>query len=157
MRGGEGRVVAPDFGAGLLRVVEKVEIVDRHDLRRARRGYEKRMRGMDDIGMARKPLDRRPPGPVPEQVEHLHRYPPIDHPRCRGEAGVGTVLPRTGEERHLAGIRGHIRMDQPMHVFADAGALAQRRPVIDENFHLEGYDSLDGWSGERASKVPESG
>ena len=31
-----------------------------------------------------------------------------------------------------------------MHVLADAGALAERGPVIDEDFHLNGYDSLCG-------------
>ena len=87
----ERRVVAPDLRARPLRMIEKVEIVDRDEARGAARGNEQRVRRVHDVERAAgQLLDRRPLEPVPREVQQRHRDAPID------EGRAGNILATPG-------------------------------------------------------------
>jgi hypothetical protein len=117
---------------------QEVEVVNRDHLRCPARGNEQRMRRVRHVHGAGERFDRRPLRPVPQVVQHPHRHTAIDHPavqRC-ADSRIGAVLPRAGEDRQLVAVRLLIRADQRMEVLADAGPLAQGRPVVDEDSHV---------------------
>ena len=97
VRSHEPGVIAPDLGAGALRVIEELEIVNRHDTRRPSGGNQQRVCRVDDVERpANEPLDRRHTGPVPPPVQDPHGHPPIVHRDARRvgrELRMRPVLP----------------------------------------------------------------
>jgi hypothetical protein len=112
--------------------------VNRHHLRRPARRDQQGMGSMDDIRRAGECFNRRPPRPVPQQIQQSDGDTAVDDPRteARAERTIGTVLPRARKECDVAGIRCGVGLYEPMNVFADSGALPERGPVVDEDSHL---------------------
>ena len=86
-------------------------------------------------------LRRRPAEPMPAQIEQPDRQPAIDpcdavRQTCRFEA----ILPRAGEHGELAACAlretTRDRVHESMRVLPYAAALAERRPVVDQDSHL---------------------
>jgi len=135
---GQRGVVATDFRAGAIAVVEEEQVVNRDHLRRASGGNQQRMRRVGDVDVSGQPFDRRPSGAMPERVEDANGNPAIDDLDAEfgTQAGGRAVLPRTGEERDAIGAGGCVSARRFVHVFADAGTRAQGGPVVDEDAHL---------------------
>ena len=123
-------------------MLDKVEVVNRDDERRPPRRQDQGMHRMGDV--ERCAGDRFGRGPVeamPGEIQQRHWNAAV-HERGAAEIAVGyqTILPRAREqdqfERAAIGRERDKRARQPVRVFADAGPLAQRRPVIEEDAHL---------------------
>ena len=84
-------------------------------------------------------FDRRPPEPVPREVERADRHAPIDDNRAI-EVGrpLEAVLPRAREDRQLQRrvATREQRLDELMGVLADAAAFAQRGAIVNHDAHL---------------------
>ena len=155
------RVVAPDLGAGALGVIEKVQIVDRHDLRGLPRRNQQRMRGVHDVERpAREPLDRRPVQPVPREVQEPDRHAPIDDRRRPG---------RRPASRSFQDDENRLR-DSPAGAVATSARAsswtysptpvrcAKRGPVVEQNPHganlaADGYHARFGTSRARCNSL----
>ena len=133
-------IVAPDFRGRPVGVIEEVEVVDGHDLERPPRRQQQRVRGVCDVDRSRQPFHRRPLQAMPGEVQHADRDPPVDDDGAGNEIGGRAVLPRAGEEdQAVAGGEGvRNRVGQLVHVLADAGALPERRAIIEQNPHARG-------------------
>ncbi len=105
VRPGQSGVVAANFGPGVLRRVQKVQVVHRDDLRGALRGHEERVHRVHDVDVAGERFDGRPLEAMPRQVEKRDRNPGIDDRRARDDAGREPVLPGAGEEHQAVAWR----------------------------------------------------
>ena len=79
-----------------------------------------------------------PSQPVPEKVQQPDRHPPIDG---RQAVQIRVVEPRRSRHELEKMVRSSVfvlrqRLDELVRIFADAGPLAQGRPVIDQDAHL---------------------
>ena len=85
------RGVVPAHLAGrAVRVIEEVQIVNRDDLRRAARRHQQRVRRVHDVeSPAGYRFYRRPPGPVPGQIEQPNRYAAVDGADGGGHRRLG--------------------------------------------------------------------
>jgi hypothetical protein len=90
----EHRVVPADLSRRAFRVVEEVQVVDRHQLC-SRSRHEQRMTRLDDVEpTAGEEIDRWPAQSVPGEVEGTDRPGAVDH-ACPGDhIGRKPVLPR---------------------------------------------------------------
>ncbi len=150
----ELRVVPANFSRDPLRVREEIEVVDHHDLGRAARRQQQRMRREGDVETASgDDLYRRPLEAVPEQVEHCDRDSSVDDSnagKSRQVFGQRSILPRTGnrsdvESRGVGGRRNVARPPECLalaegaktleHEMTDARAATQRGTVIDDDSH----------------------
>jgi hypothetical protein len=145
VRGRQRRVVAANLRGGGLGVGEEEEIVHGDHAGGAGGWNEQRMGGMDNVGVAGQPFDRRPLRAVPQIVQHRHRDTAIDDagPERGARAWCGTIGPRAREHRHLVGrVRGRVRAHELVHIFTDPGAGTQRGAVVHQDPHLSRYDSV---------------
>ncbi len=133
----ERRIVASNLGLGSFRVVEKVQVMDRDEPGGIPGRNQERMGGLCHVDGARETLHRRPFKPVPEPVQQTDGYPTIDDRCARDGVGGEAILPGRREEDQgfVRRRRRHKRRGRLMDVFADAGALAKRGSVVDENPH----------------------
>jgi hypothetical protein len=128
-------IVAANFTARPVGVVEEIDVVNGDHLRRAPRWRQQRMRGADDILVAgSEPFDWRPFEIVPGQVEEPNRNPMIRHAGSRAFAlktGIGSILPRTCKQRERVAKLPLSQMPRElMQVFADPGPRSKRRPIV---------------------------
>ena len=72
------RVIAADFPLRPLRVIQEVEVMNRHDPCGAPGGYQQRVHRMRDIDRAGEGFNRRPLESMPRVVEQPHRGPRVD-------------------------------------------------------------------------------
>ena len=79
VRAGKRRVIAFDLAGRALRMRQKVEIVNGHDLRCRLRWHEQRVRRVGNIELAsRKLFNRRPLESMPRKIQHAYGNSPID-------------------------------------------------------------------------------
>ena len=135
---GEIRVVAANLVARALGVVQKIEVVNRHDPGSPACGNQKRGGGVRDVQRADEPLDRRKFQTVPREVETPDRDPRVDDARARQADRGETIFPGAREERQrvVGGALAVERGSELMHVFPDAGALPERGAIVQQNAHL---------------------
>ena len=147
VRRGERRVVAPDLGARALGMIEEVEVVDGDDLRGASSRQQQRMAATATTSnvlarrAARSAASRagatRGSGAAPARGGRRSARPGTT-------SAVEAVLPGRREQRQrLAGGRRCATSARAslVHVFADAGPLAERGSVVEQDPH--GRDSAD--------------
>ena len=94
----------------------------------------RRVRHVDSSG---EHLDGRPFETVPGEVEDTYRNSDINS-RCAGDGVSIEAVPQRAREQDQRVVRRQLREQtrrQAVHVFADAGALAQRRTVVEEDAH----------------------
>ena len=77
---------------------------------------------------------------MPGQVEDTDGNADIDDVGARQRVGVQTILPRAREQdQRLPGPQaGQHRSSQLVNVLANAGALPERRAVIEQDAHARG-------------------
>ena len=139
MIGSERRIVAPDFRARPVRMIEKIEIVDRDHLRRTTSRNQQRVKRLNDIEAFTGDLFRGwPVEPVPGVVQSFDGYLAVDDRGAWQDIAGESIFPGGGEKQDpFVGIRGGFQQT-PSHfvyVFADACSLAKRRPVVEQNPH----------------------
>ena len=89
---------------------------------------------MRHVYRAGEPLDRRRLEAVPQGVEESNRDPDVHLPSLR-RRGRQAVFPGAGEQDQLISQREPAR-ERPsdfVHVLADPRALAQRRPIVEQD------------------------
>jgi hypothetical protein len=128
-------IVAANFAASPLRVVEEVDIVDGDHLRRTPRRRQQWMRGADDILITgAEPFDRWPFEIVPGQIEEPYWDSVIRDVDSRAlslKRGIGSILPRTRKQRERVAKLPLSQMPRElMQVFADPGPRSKRRPIV---------------------------
>ena len=137
--GSEGRIVPPDFRARPIRMIEKVEIVDRDHLRRSTRRNHQGVKRLNDIqAFSRELLGGWPVQPVPGVVQGFHGYLAIDDGSAWQDIARKSILPGGGEEQDpFVRVRGRFQESAShfVYVFADACSLAKRWPVVEQNPH----------------------
>ena len=90
---------------------------------------------MRDVDRTREALNRRPPQPMPGQVQEPDGHPRVHDARARDAAVRQPVLPRARKKRQdvgwgeVAGERG----GDFMNILANPGALPKRRPIVEQN------------------------
>ena len=142
------RVVAADFGARALGMRQEVQIVNRDDLggRRATAAAADASECVTSNRAAGERFGRRPAEPMPREVQQPR--PARGDRRSRAPRSSACtaqpILPRAREERQRraarwprpADTRPSSARDELVRVLADAAALAQRRPIVDQDAHL---------------------
>ena len=141
MARGQGGIVAPDFRGRPVGVIEEVEVVDGDHLERPPRRHHQRMRGVGDVDRSGQPFHRRPFQAMPGEVQHADRDPRVD------DDGAGDDDPGAARSFHELEKRTRLspaaracrkRVGQLVHVLADAGALPERRAIIEQDPHARG-------------------
>jgi hypothetical protein len=138
MTPGQAWVVAANLGTCVLGMVQEVQIVHGDDLRGATGRHQQRVRGVRDVHGAGQALDRGPPQPVPEEVQQADGQPPVPRRGVRHDPGLEPVAPGAGEqhERAVGCQQCAERRGQLVHILADAGALPERRPIVEQDAHV---------------------
>jgi hypothetical protein len=137
MRGGEGRIIAPNLTSRVLSVREKKQVVNRDNLRSSAGRHQERMRRVCDVDIACQHFRGRPLEPMPYVIQNANRDAPIDYSSTGlvGDISCRSIFPGAREEENLIAIRRRIRARQLMNVLADTGTRPQGGPVIDEDAH----------------------
>lgn len=92
---------------------------------------------MHDIHPSLEQLDRRPSKAMPQKVQEMNRDPSVDLRRPSHDGRRQAVFPGTRKQGERVGVlqaRGECG-GEPMDVLPDAGPLAERRSVVDEDVH----------------------
>jgi hypothetical protein len=97
----EGDVIPLHLGLRHVRVLQEEQVVDGHDLLRALRGEEQRVRGMGEIERcAHQAIERRPFEPMPRVVEAAHGEAAVHELRVLWPRALRiTVAERRREEK----------------------------------------------------------
>ena len=95
---------------------------------------------MGDVHRSGEPFHGRPLQPMPGKVEDPDGNAHVDDLGARQGLWVQLVLPGAREQdQRLAGPKaGQHRSSQLVNVLADAGALPERRAVIEQDAHARG-------------------
>ena len=140
VRSHQASIVAPDLGSGAVRMIEKVQVVNR-DNPGCARGNEQRVSGVYHVEPPRdEALHARHPGAVPPPVQHPDGHPPVVHGDSRhvgGKTRIRAVLPRAREQVQPILWRGGAgqRRSQLVDVLANPGTVAQRGAVVEQDMH----------------------
>ena len=134
------RIVAPDLGAGPLRVVQEVEVVDGDDLRGRRAGINS---GMSEWATSTAPASQstggHPAGARQSSATRTGiRASTTVAPGTA--AGCQPVLPGARKQHQAVRLAQDRRQraGQLVHVLADAGPLPERRAIVEQDAHARG-------------------
>ena len=141
------REVAPHLSARAVRMRQEIEVVHRaHPAPRTGRQQQRGRRVHDVEASRRQGLDGRPAHAVPGPGQRPDRHPAVDEggaaelPQHRGRRPVapgGTPEGQleAGGRRVAGGLEVQEVERELVHPFADTGAVAEGRPVIEEEMH----------------------
>ena len=119
-------------------MIEEVEIVDRDHPGGAAGGNQQRVHGVGELDGTGERVHRRPLEAVPRVVQRPHGDAGIDDAGAGNDVRAQAILPGTREERERVTRRQtpDQRRGELVDVLADAGALPERGPIVQQDAHV---------------------
>ena len=146
----QARIVASNFCNRPLRMVQKVQVVNRDDLGSAPGGDRQGVRRVHHVEVG--PSQRFhwwPSEPVPAVIQDADRHPAVDGPHAR-RRWAQAILPGAAEDRQIdqraapvaVGERRHEAVDP----LPDTRTRSKGGPIVDQDTHA-------GWSSTRTLRL----